>query len=129
AQVHPGPQFNPKLAGAWRFAWTTAKEKIGERDAVLVMNPSSRRTQDQLHIHIVRLAPGARDAILKLAPMQRRTIKNLGEAWAAAQQAAKASEISDYGVAVMRDTGTGRFIVAVVADSPEKDFSVYSCPD
>jgi CDP-diacylglycerol pyrophosphatase len=40
----------------WGIAWATARKRIADDDAIaLVVNPAGSRSQDQFHIHIVRL--------------------------------------------------------------------------
>jgi CDP-diacylglycerol pyrophosphatase len=124
-----GVEDPAKPAGIWRFAWDEAVKKIGVRDQdaiVILANPRARRTQDQLHIHLVRWADGARRKFLDLRPVQ---LKDLSEVWtAAARHAAAAGLAQDgYGVAVAHDPSGGGFLVAATAESPEKAFSAFSC--
>ena len=112
-------------AGIWAFAWETARRQISsESEIALVVNPPGGRTQEQLHVHLVRLAPGAR------ARVAARTVAPaaaLDQVWAAAGRAAAAAKLDAYGVLVMRDdTGHG-FLVLADAASPEGAFTVASC--
>ena len=124
-----GVEDPARPAGIWRFAWDEAVKKIGsaERDAIVIAaNPRARRTQDQLHIHLVRLADGARKKFLGLHPIR---IRDLSDVWAVAAQHAAAGGIPEggYGVAVAHDSAGDGFLVVASADSPEKLFSVFSC--
>jgi CDP-diacylglycerol pyrophosphatase len=54
--------------GIWPFAWRVARSRIGEeRDIGLVVNPVDARTQDELHVHLLRLQPSVR-AVLDAEP-------------------------------------------------------------
>jgi CDP-diacylglycerol pyrophosphatase len=124
-----GVEDPAKPAGIWRFAWDEAVKRIGaeEKDAIVIAaNPRAQRTQDQLHIHLARLADGARQKFLNLRPVR---IKDLSEVWAVAAQHAAAAGLAEdgYGVAVVHDSASDGFLVAASADSPEKLFSVFSC--
>ena len=88
------------------------------------MNPPGlERTQDQLHVHIVRLASGARARIAALAPA--RTAR-LDEVWDAASR--HAGRRTEYGVLVARDDAGSDFIVATDPRSPEYQFTTAVCP-
>ena len=149
--VEDGRTLEPGMAGAWSFAWDAAVKKIKDRDAiVLLINPPGRRTQDQLHIHIVRLLPGARRALLSRsqarlalflkkrngkAPVPGavfRRMPGLSRVWAAAAQAARSRRFKGYGIAVIRDS-PGYLIVVLDGGcgrcpNPEEAFSINSCP-
>lgn len=136
----------------WESAWKTGTGlfKIPESDMILAANPRAQnqyRSQDQLHIHIVRMMPDARQELFQpgdAAPVEilnhssgdkrhiaRTYVSRLSEVWAAAESAVKVFnstlESGDYGIAVLRDADKGRYAVIVVDDSPEKDF-VMQCP-
>lgn len=124
-----GVEDPSKPAGLWRFAWDEAVKKIGaqDKDAILLAaNPRAQRTQDQLHIHLARLAEGARQRIMALRPLR---IEDLSDVWAtAARHAAAAGLAQDgYGVAVVYDSAADDFLVATSADNMEKAFSAFSC--
>lgn len=43
----------------WKYAWDVAKQKISHRENIaLAINPATRRSQHQLHIHIGRVKDG-----------------------------------------------------------------------
>jgi len=47
--------------GIWPFAWDVARSHIpDELDIGLAINPETARTQDQMHVHLLRLKPGVR---------------------------------------------------------------------
>jgi CDP-diacylglycerol pyrophosphatase len=112
-------------AGIWAFAWEVARQRIpDEREIALAVNPPDRRTQNQLHVHLVRLAPGARAGVAARAPTP---MASLDETWAVAARAAAAAGLADYGVLVVRDDANRGFLVLVDRESPESEFTVGSC--
>jgi CDP-diacylglycerol pyrophosphatase len=143
----PRTATNPRLAGAWAFAWKVALKRIGDGDAVLLLsNPFSHRSQDQLHVHFLRPAPGFRDKLLSLVagssdPKELATnvravadrVADLGDIWRVAKKVAGRVGFKEYGVAVLRDGE--KFLVAAVDGSrredlsPEKGLGLYQCPE
>ena len=121
-------RFNPKLTDAWTFAWSAALQRVPDEEIVLAVNPPSRRTQDHFHIHLMRLGTDARQKILGLPKAQLETVADLGDVWLAVRSIADATNYSEYGIAVTRDTKRKRFVVALVRESPEEEFGVYRCP-
>jgi len=120
-----GVEDRARPPGIWAFAWGVARARIAdEREVALVVNPPGlERTQDQLHVHLVRLAPGARARLATLSPM--RTAR-LDEVWDVA--ARHAGPRAAYGVLVARDdTGPG-FVVVSDPRSPEDQFTTAVCP-
>jgi CDP-diacylglycerol pyrophosphatase len=111
-------------AGIWQFAWTVARERIGDEAAIaLVVNPAHDRSQDQLHVHLVRLRHDARP---RLAARALARSANLDEVWSLAQQNAAAAKLKDYGVLVAAHP-EGGFLVLVQADSPEDAYTEARC--
>jgi len=56
-----GLEASPLPDGIWAFAWAVAQQKIADASTIaLVVNSARGRTQDQLHIHLVRLRDDAR---------------------------------------------------------------------
>jgi CDP-diacylglycerol pyrophosphatase len=50
--------------GIWPFAWEVARSRIPEELEIgLAINPADARTQDQMHVHMLRLTPGARSLV------------------------------------------------------------------
>ncbi len=115
----------------WRFAWSAAAGKIKDEDSIaLAVNPPKWRSQDQLHIHLVRLAPGARQRIANFGPI---TVKGLGGIWAAEERLAKNKGLAQgsYGLILARDLTARGFEIAVIpasAGSPEYLFTQALCP-
>ncbi|HVA67465.1 MAG TPA: CDP-diacylglycerol diphosphatase [Elusimicrobiota bacterium] len=115
--------------GIWRFAWNAAVRRIGDENSVaLVVNPPGRRTQDQLHIHLVRLAPGARKRLEDFDPEH---LDNLDDVWIAVEENAENKKIAfdAYGLAIIRDLKRGYWFAVIPesAGSPEALFSQYDC--
>lgn len=122
---------------AWQFAWNVAKHKIPDEQAIaLAANPPKPiRSQDQLHIHIVRLQ--SREEALK---RPSRHVDHLaddvdgggvkGGVWAAVRELARERGWKVYGVLVMREAQGPGFRVVLVDDhtSPEREFTQYQCP-
>ncbi|HYB43074.1 MAG TPA: CDP-diacylglycerol diphosphatase, partial [Candidatus Methylomirabilis sp.] len=107
-----------------RFAWEAARTRIPEEaEIALAVNPPSERTQDQLHVHLVRLLPGARARVDALRP---RPVEHLEEVWSAAAQHASSRGLAAYGVIVVRGAGE-EWVVAADGGSPEARFTIALC--
>jgi CDP-diacylglycerol pyrophosphatase len=111
--------------GIWQFAWDVALERIETTDIALAVNPQLQRSQNQLHVHIVRLDKNARVNFLKYSPVY---IENLNQVWSTAARAAAERNLSDYGVLVAQ-SAPEQFIVIVSANSPEAAFTTWHCND
>ncbi len=109
--------------GIWQFAWDVASGRMNGADIALVVNPRYRRSQDQLHVHLVRLDPGARE---RLAPHTVGTVRQLHEVWDVAARGALARSLDDYGVLVALDDG-GSYRVVITQESPESLFTLWRC--
>jgi CDP-diacylglycerol pyrophosphatase len=111
-------------AGIWAFAWDAARARIGrEAEIGLAVNPRGLRTQDHLHVHLVRLKPEART---RLGASAGTTVDRLDAVWDAAARQAAASGMDDYGVLVTR-APAGGFLVVAYTGSPEDDFTDALC--
>jgi CDP-diacylglycerol pyrophosphatase len=110
--------------GIWNFAWMVAKKRIGkESDIALVVNPARRRTQDQLHVHIVKLLPNARRRFTGAASVR---VPSLSAVWREAAHTAARAGLKDYGVLVAK-LPEGDFLVIVEEKSPEKMYTQGEC--
>ena len=110
--------------GIWRFAWDAARARISEeREIALAVNPPAWRTQDQLHVHLVRLLPGARARVSALRPIR---VERLEDVWAAAAEHASSRGLTSYGVIVLR-VSAGGWVVAADGGSPEGSFTLARC--
>ena len=113
-------------AGIWPFAWQTAQSRIAdEQEIALVVNPPGlERTQNQLHVHLVRLAPGAR---VRLAADSPARAPHLDLVWDVAARDAAAKGLASYGVLVMRGEAANGFLVLTQRESPEEKFTDGTC--
>ena len=107
----------------WQFAWNIAEQRIPIQEIALAVNPKSKRSQNQLHVHLVRLKP---DWNPKLESSWVGTIDNLSQVWRLASQAAKARQLTEYGVLVSQSP-QGGYRVALTSDSPEGEFTQAIC--
>lgn len=110
--------------GIWRFAWDAARMRIPEESEIaLAVNPPAWRTQDQLHLHLVRLLPGARARVSALQPIR---VERLEDVWAAAAEHAAPRGLTAYGVLVLLGSEGGWLVVAD-GNSPEGSFTLARC--
>jgi CDP-diacylglycerol pyrophosphatase len=108
----------------WDFAWGVAKKRIKEDAAIgLAVNPQGQRSQDQLHVHITRLAPDARR---RFAAAISARVRSLSDVWNAAAEKAALAGLKDYGVLVAKEP-EGDFLVLIEAQSPEKAYTRWEC--
>jgi CDP-diacylglycerol pyrophosphatase len=107
----------------WPFAWSVGVERIEESSLALVVNPKSQRTQNQLHVHILRLNQDARQ---KFTAYGFAIVDDLNHVWKVTERVAISSGLSDYGVLVSRYSNN-QFIVIVSKDSPEALFTRWTC--
>jgi CDP-diacylglycerol pyrophosphatase len=118
-----GVEDSKRPEAIWSYAWGIAQTKIHSNDKALAVNPQLRRSQDQLHIHIVRLNADARARLNELPLIH---VKDLNLVWAAAQKAADELRYSDYGVLLFA-ASEGGFQMAVTQESPEHAFTQVRC--
>ena len=112
--------------GIWSFAWTVAQRKIAEDATIaLVVNSVRGRSQDQLHVHLVRLRSDARENFTG----RMGTVARLDEVWTAATRlAADQPPLQDYNVLVASNL-KGGFGVLVEANtkSLERTYTQRTC--
>jgi len=107
----------------WQFAWETSK-KIIEPDLIaLVVNPKSHRSQNQLHVHLVRIDPKVKN---KFNAYIFTYVKNLDHIWETAEKLAAKNSLIDYGILVTRAT-SNQFTVLITPNSPESEFTIWKC--
>ena len=109
--------------GIWAFAWSLGLQRIGSQELALAVNPQAHRSQNQLHVHLVRLKPHALD---DLAQAHQVSVARLDSVWAAAGKLAQEAQWSDYGVLVSAGVN-GQYWVTITQDSPERRFTEYAC--
>ena len=122
-EVVTGVEDPNREEGIWQFAWDVAMQRIEPQSIALAINPKSQRTQNQLHIHLVRLDKNARTHLSQYLPVQ---VNNLEGIWATAANAARAKGLDDYGVLVAQSSSSG-YMVVVTPNSPEAAFTIWKC--
>ena len=122
-EVVTGVEDPNREEGIWQFAWDVAMQRIEPQSIALAINPKSQRTQNQLHIHLVRLDKNARTHLSQHLPVQ---VNNLESIWATAANAARAKGLDDYGVLVAQSSASG-YMVIVTPNSPEAAFTIWKC--
>jgi len=108
--------------GIWEYAWAAAARRMPENEIALAVNPRNRRSQDQLHVHIVKVVRES----LPSDPKRMARVDTLGAVWNVA--AGKAAELDwrDYGVLVVKGPETG-YLVVIDDGSPEYKFTLAEC--
>jgi len=122
-EVVTGVEDPNREEGIWQFAWDVAMQRIEPQSIALAINPKSQRTQNQLHIHLVRLDKNARTHLSQHLPVQ---VNNLESIWATAANAPTAKGLDDYGVLVAQSSSSG-YMVVVTPNSPEAAFTIWKC--
>ena len=107
----------------WTFSWQVALERLKTHEIALAVNPLTKRTQNQLHVHVVRLRPGFHD---KQSQHVVVTTRDLNAVWRLAQQAADERKMPEYGVLVSA-APNGEFLVTLTSQSPEGQFTQAVC--
>ena len=90
-----------------------------------MVNPPGRgnRSQDQLHVHLVRLNAAGRRMVTAGAP----GVQSLAEVWRKADRLARERGLEHYGVLVARSPAGG-FLVHVDDRNLEYAYTVAKCP-
>ena len=122
-QVITGVEDPLRPEGIWQYAWDAAKQRLDSDSIALVVNPQNFRSQNQLHVHLVRLKPQAR---AEFKSMATGNSSNLWNVWKIAAELAKQQNLPDYGVLVSTQE-SGGFKVVVTATSPGHLFTQYVC--
>jgi CDP-diacylglycerol pyrophosphatase len=115
--------------GIWAFAWKAARSRISDPTAIaLVVNPPLERTQDQLHIHLVRLRPKARSSFPEGSTVM---VSSLDQVWSVAKTIAARLKLDNYGLLVAKALQGDGFTVVVQEfighDSPESQYTENRC--
>lgn len=122
-QVITGVEDPLRPEGIWQYAWDEATLRMEAEAIALVVNPQNFRSQNQLHVHLVRLKPQAR---AEFKSMATGTSSNLLNVWKIAAELAKQQNLPDYGVLVSTEE-SGGFKVVVTTVSPGYLFTQYVC--
>jgi CDP-diacylglycerol pyrophosphatase len=104
-------------------ALSPAKDRSDEAAIALVVNPARLRSQDQLHVHIVRLEKDARQ---RLAGISISRLQDLDGVWRTAKKGAADANLDDYGVLVA-GRPDGGFMIRVEKGSPEWLYTEVNC--
>jgi len=107
----------------WQFAWETSKKIIEPNLIALAVNPKTHRSQNQLHVHLVRIDPKVKN---KFNAYIFTYVKNLDHVWETAGKLAAKNSLIDYGILVTRAT-SNQFTVLITPNSPESEFTIWKC--
>jgi CDP-diacylglycerol pyrophosphatase len=121
-----GIEASPLPNGIWAFAWAVAQGKIADDSAIaLVVNSARGRTQDQLHVHLVRLRVDARRNFAG----RMASVPRLDDVWSAVSQlAANEPPLKDYNVLVASNLKDGFDVVVESNDkSLERTYTQRTC--
>ena len=121
--VVTGVEDSNREEGIWQFAWDVGLERIEPEALALVVNPQSERSQNQLHVHMLRLDINARGSFVKHS---HAYIQSLEKVWDTAKKMANSIKLNDYGILVARESAK-QYIVVVTRNSPEGAFTVWNC--
>ncbi|NBS77152.1 MAG: hypothetical protein EBT28_07005 [Betaproteobacteria bacterium] len=122
-QVITGVEDPLRPEGIWQYAWDMATQRMDSDSIALVVNPQNFRSQNQLHVHLVRLKPQARAEFKSMATASSANLLNV---WKIAAELAKQQHLPDYGVLVSTEE-RGGFKVVVTSVSPGHLFTQYVC--
>lgn len=121
-----GIEASPLPDGIWAFAWAVARTRIDDEATIaLVVNSARGRTQDQLHVHFVRLREDARQNFTgRMKPVPR-----LDDVWSAVSQlAANQPPLKDYNVLVAGNLNGGFEVLVESNDkSLERTYTQRTC--
>jgi CDP-diacylglycerol pyrophosphatase len=121
-----GIEASPLPHGIWAFAWAVAKGKIADESTIaLVVNSARGRTQDQLHVHLVRLRDDARQSFAG----RMAFVLRLDDVWSAVSQlAANQPPLKDYNVLVASNLKGGFEVLVEGNDkSLERTYTQRTC--
>lgn len=105
----------------WPFAWRIARTRIADEQAIaLVINPDDARTQNQMHVHILRLLPDARERLDETPGLVTVDVPDLQRVFTAGAERVGASAIGIHGMLVMRRLDGGYRIVLTDERSPQE---------
>jgi len=110
--------------GIWDFAWKAGLEQgIAGNELALVINPANDRSENQLHIHIVRLKSDARNSFRK---EKTTAVDSRAKVWQTATASAAGNGLNFYGVLAAANPAGG-YLVVVSAESPENLYTAARC--
>jgi len=118
--------------GIWPFAWDVARARIGDELQIgLAINPRDVRSQNQMHVHLLRLRPEARawlDSSDAAAPTGTVVVplQTLDAVFRAVETRVGAGRMADTGVLVARARRGGWLAVITDRSSPQA-FTINTC--
>lgn len=118
--------------GIWPFAWGVARTRIpDERQIGLAINPKDARSENQMHVHLLRLRPETRAWLdtRDSAPPGGTivlTLPTLDAVFAAAEGRVGAARMADTGILVARARDGGWRAAITYRGSPQA-FTVNGC--
>ena len=121
--VVTGVEDDRRPNAIWQFAWDVAELRIPKEEIALAVNSKNKRTQNQLHVHVVKLKQGPQP---ELEASVVGMAEQLSEVWRMASKAAQNLNMAEYGVLVMA-SASGGYRVAITALSPEGQFTQAVC--
>ena len=107
----------------WDFAWRVGLERVPEQELALVVNPKNKRSQDQLHVHMLRYFPERQSEMNQYRVAE---INDLKSVWRVAKEYADQKNWNDYGVLVMKNDRNS-YSVFVTPFNSEHAFTQYRC--
>ena len=107
----------------WSYAWQVASDRMPLDEIGLAVNPLSRRSQNQLHVHIARLKKNATHQTTLSIWLET---SELDLVWQLAEEAARQQQWIDYGILVSY-IGPSRYQVQVTQESPEYLYTQAEC--
>jgi CDP-diacylglycerol pyrophosphatase len=110
---------DPKRPDAiWPFAWDVARRRIAdELDVALVINPVDARTENQMHVHLLRLKADGR-AQLDVHP-DAMHLPTLDRVFTAAAARVGDAAMGDHGILVAKRRVGGWLAVLTRGSSPQ----------
>jgi len=117
-----GVEDKDRPLGIWSFAWKVAEKRMKASEIALVVNEKACRSQDQLHVHIVKLNSEGHKSFMD---KNVAAVANLDQVWNKAEELAKNAEMKNYSVLVK--LGEMGFVVVVADSCLEKRYTEYAC--
>ena len=118
--------------GIWPFAWRVAVQRIGDKDEIaLAVNPASLRSQDQLHVHLLRLNAEGRELLSnppRSSPaLQVVALKQIDEVFAEAARTVGEQALWHTGLLVARARSGDGWTMLLFDNRSPKMYTRHSC--